>query len=309
MDKFSSPANDMDLLPYLIENKPLEDDSPNNTNFLSLKDFISLDEISDDSFISSSISQIFDKSPERSLEDSNIEKELSVSFIELKNNSKDMDIKNDVNIFCSETVKNKEEKNIFKVIYPSNFDDSENKEDNNFIPNQKDILLAGKRRRFSYRRQRKYNRDNIRKKIKRGFFNCALIKKLNEKLKGIGSRKYLRKFPQHFVSDVNQTRNKDILGMTLEEIFCKKELYLPENKEGLNNFLNNLKVIKSEEVEENEEFRKILNKTIKELYEEYINSDEFKVDEINRLKEKKMKDEYIERYISLARYLIAFFTQ
>ena len=136
-----------------------------------------------------------------------------------------------------------------------------------------------------------------------------MIKKLNEKLKGIGSRKYLRKFPQHFVSDVNQTRNKDILGMTLEEIFCKKELYLPENKEGLNNFLNNLKVIKSEEVEENEEFRKILNKTIKELYEEYINSDEFKVDEINRLKEKKMKDEYIERYISLARYLIAFFTQ
>jgi hypothetical protein len=166
-----------------------------------------------------------------------------------------------------------------------------------------------KRKRFQERRPRKENQDNIRKKIKRGFFNCALIKKLNEKLKGIGSRKYLRKFPQHFVSDVNQTRNKGILGMTLEEIFCKKELYLPENKEGLNNFLNNLKVIKSEEVEENEEFRKILNKTIKELYEEYINSDEFKVDEINRLKEKKMKDEYIERYISLARYLIAFFTQ
>ena len=166
-----------------------------------------------------------------------------------------------------------------------------------------------KRKRFQERRPRKENQDNIRKKIKRGFFNCALIKKLNEKLKGIGSRKYLRKFPQHFVSDVNQTRNKDILGMTLEEIFCKKELYLPENKEGLNNFLNNLKVIKSEEIEENDEFKKILNKTIKELYEEYINSDEFKVDEINRLKEKKMKDEYIERYISLARYLIAFFTQ
>ena len=166
-----------------------------------------------------------------------------------------------------------------------------------------------KRKRFMERRPRKENQDNIRKKIKRGFFNCALIKKLNEKLKSIGSRKYFRKFPQHFVSDVNQLRNKEVFGMTLGEIFCKKELYLPENKEGLNNFLNNLKVIKSEEVEENEEFRKILNKTIKELYEEYINSDEFKVDEINRLKEKKMKDEYIERYISLARYLIAFFTQ
>ena len=64
-----------------------------------------------------------------------------------------------------------------------------------------------KRKRFMERRPRKENQDNIRKKIKRGFFNSALIKKLNEKLKSIGSRKYFRKFPQHFVSDVNQKRN------------------------------------------------------------------------------------------------------
>ena len=228
----------------------------------------------------------------------------------------------DTNTFISSTT----DPNImpsFNDFMPINSDHSDTKNDsissqekpNLFTNTESDSILVKegegmlKRKRFQERRPRKENQDNIRKKIKRGFFNCALIKKLNEKLKGIGSRKYLRKFPQHFVSDVNQTRNKDILGMTLEEIFCKKELYLPENKEGLNNFLNNLKVIKSEEVEENEEFRKILNKTIKELYEEYINSDEFKVDEINRLKEKKMKDEYIERYISLARYLIAFFTQ
>ena len=166
-----------------------------------------------------------------------------------------------------------------------------------------------KRKRFHEKRPRKENLDNIRRKIQRGFFNLALIKKLNEKLKSIGSTKYFRKFPQHFVSDVNQLRNKVIFGMTLGEIFGKKELYLPENKEGLNNYLNNLKVIKSEEVEENEVFNKILNKTIRELYEEYLNSEEFKVEEINRLKEKKMKDEYIERYISLARYLVAFFTQ
>ena len=67
-----------------------------------------------------------------------------------------------------------------------------------------------KRKRFQKRRPRKENQDNIRKKIKRGFFNSALIKKLNEKLKKVGSRKYLRKFPQHFVSDVNQKRNKEI---------------------------------------------------------------------------------------------------
>ena len=163
-----------------------------------------------------------------------------------------------------------------------------------------------KRKRFHEKRPRKENLDNIRRKIKRGFFNLALIKKLNEKLKRIGSNIYLKKFPQNFVSDVNQKRNKEIFGMTLGEIFCKKELYLRENKEGLNNYINNLKVIEKEEVK-NKEFKKILKKPIRELYEEYINSNEFNVIEINRLKEKKIEDKYIEKYIIIARYLISFF--
>ena len=35
--------------------------------------------------------------------------------------------------------------------------------------------------------------------------------------------------------------------------------------------------------------KRILNTSLKELYEAYINSDEFKVNEINRLKKKKKK--------------------
>ena len=45
----------------------------------------------------------------------------------------------------------------------------------------------------------------------------------------------------------------------------------------------------------------ILNTSLKELYEAYINSDEFKVDEINRLKKKNMNDWYINRYIFLSK--------
>ena len=60
------------------------------------------------------------------------------------------------------------------------------------VKNREEML---KRKRFQDRRPRKENQDNIRKKIKRGFFNNGLIKKLNEKLKRIGSKKYLRKFP------------------------------------------------------------------------------------------------------------------
>ena len=91
-----------------------------------------------------------------------------------------------------------------------------------------------KRKRFQKRRPRKDNQDNIRKKIKRGFFNSALIKKLNEKLQRIGNKKYFKKFSQKFVSDVNKKRNKEIFNMTLFEILEKKELYLNEDKDCVN---------------------------------------------------------------------------
>ena len=38
----------------------------------------------------------------------------------------------------------------------------------------------------------------MRKKIKRGFLNKALIKNINENLKNIESKLYLEKFPQQF---------------------------------------------------------------------------------------------------------------
>ena len=73
--------------------------------------------------------------------------------------------------------------------------------------------------------------------------------------------------------------------------------------------MHNKKVLKSEDIKENGEFKKILNKTIRELYEEYLKSDEFKIDDINRLKEKNMEDDYITRYIYLANHLIEFLFQ
>ena len=182
-----------------------------------------------------------------------------------------------------------------------------NTENNSVLDKQEANFIS--RKRCSERRPRKENQDNMRKKIKRGFFNNALLKKLNDKLRSIGSKKYLERFPQYFASDVNQKRNHDILDMTLGEIFLKKELYIHENEKGLSNYLHNLRVVQSEEIKENEEFKKILKKKFLELYEEYINSDEFKIDEINRLKQKKLPEDYITRYIYLAKNLIEFFSQ
>ena len=163
--------------------------------------------------------------------------------------------------------------------------------------------LIGKKR----QRARKEDKDDIRVKIKRAFYNISLRNKLNNKLKSIGSKKYFEKFPKYFASDPNKKRNKEILNMTLNQIFAKKELYNYEDDCGKTKYLHNLKTVKNEEIKKNEEFQKILNKTFRELFEEYINSDEFKIDEINRLK-KKNRDEYIKKYKELAENLIEFFS-
>ena len=224
-------------------------------------------------------------------------------------NSNNEGIKTDAKISC-DCSKAKDKKKYFNVIYPHNDSlfNKTDKEDINLITEKDEINFLGNKR-LSYRRQRKDNKDNIRTKIKRGFFNSALINKLNDKLKSIGSTKYFMKFPQNFVSDISQKRNKEIVNMTLKEIFEKKELYKQENEIGFDNYLHNLKVIQSEIIKENSEFKKILNKTFRELYEEYINSDEFKIGEIGRLKEHKMEDDYIKKYIYLSRELIDFFNQ
>ena len=171
---------------------------------------------------------------------------------------------------------------------------------------KEDEKLIGKKR-LEIRRPRRENKDNMRKKIKRSFLNYALIKKLNDKLKSKGYAKYFEKFPSFFVTDIDRKRNKDILNMTLKEIFEKKELYKYENQKGFSNSLHNLKVVQSEEISENSDLKNIFNKTFSELYIEYINSDDYKIVEINRLKENKMNDEYIKRYIYLSRNLIEFF--
>ena len=74
----------------------------------------------------------------------------------------------------------------------------------------------------------------------------------------------------------------------------------------INNFHHNYQVIEKKEIKENIELKKIFNKKYIELFKEYINSKEFKIDEINRLR-KKFEKSYIERYIYLSKNFIEFF--
>ena len=97
---------------------------------------------------------------------------------------------------------------------PNLFTDTEK---NSFLFEDKENKLQKKR--FREKRPRRENQDNIRRKIKRGFFYHALIRKLNDKLRYIGVIKYFEKFPHPFVNDVNRKNNKQIIGITLREIF------------------------------------------------------------------------------------------
>ena len=187
----------------------------------------------------------------------------------------------------------------FKVIYPKNINVFTNTEC--YLKLDDDKFLMKKR---SHIRKRRYeNQDNIRTKIKRRFFNNALLNKLNHILNE--SKLYFQKFPIYFVSDINKERNKKIINMTLLEIIEKQELYKSNE---LNNYYHNLKVINDKEIQENEELKEILNKKYCELYKDYLNSKEFIIDEINRLKN-KMDDSYIEKYIYLAKHFIEFFSE
>ena len=163
-----------------------------------------------------------------------------------------------------------------------------------------------KRKRYSEKRSRKENQDNIRKKIKRGFLNNALIPKINMIIKKHGGKIFFEIFKQHFVSDVTRKRNMELINMTLEEIFRKKELY---HETDINFYYHNLKLVNSKEIQENKELKNIINLKLIKIFQEYINSKEFNIDEINRLKSKNMKDSYIKRYIYLAQNFIQFITE
>ena len=191
---------------------------------------------------------------------------------------------------------------IFEVIYPekiSLFTNIENKSTDTSLNGETSLL---KRKRNIKRRRRSENNDNIRKKIKRGFLNKTLIYKLNLILKYNGINSYFVKFPKKVSSNVTKEPNKKLLNMTLFEIFETKELYQADE---LDNYYHNLNVVEKEDIKEKFELKEILNKKYCELFEEYINSKEFKIDEINRLK-KKYDNSYIENYICLAKHFIEF---
>ena len=202
-------------------------------------------------------------------------------------------------------IEDKDKKTIFKVIYPekvSIFKNSKQEKIDNLL-SKCDL----KKRIKSVKKLKRYEcKDNIRKTIKRRFLNTYLKNGLNDKIKKAGYNLFFEYYPQKLVSQISREKDKQILEMKLLQIFENKDLYDEKN---LNNYYHNLKVIEQLKLEENPELNIILNKKYKDLFDEYINSDEFKIKEINRLKETKKDDNYIAKYIYLSKNFIEFCSQ
>ena len=160
-----------------------------------------------------------------------------------------------------------------------------------------EILYEDQIKRFSKKRNRYKNKDNILKKIITAFFNFYLLNAINLKLQNLGIKNYFEKFS---LNHINKQNKIVIMNMTLKQFIEKNEAY-HKQKNPKKKVHHNAYILNILEKYKNPVLKMILNTSLKELYEAYINSDEFKVDEINRLKKKNMNDWYINRYIFLSK--------
>ena len=154
-------------------------------------------------------------------------------------------------------------------------------------------------------RRRREHQDNIRKRIKRYFFNQIVIDMMNRELRKEGNKNYFELFPSDFVSDVARKRNKKILDMTIIQIMKKKELY---KNEYLKNYCHNIKILDSLNEEKNHNLIKILNTKYRDLFDEFLHSDKFQ-NFVNLLIEENESDVYLGRVKFITENWLKFFSE
>ena len=201
----------------------------------------------------------------------------------------------------------KDKKKIFDVIYPEK--NYKILTENEINPNSLDLFESfdfNKKTRSKVKQRRFTNQDNMRRVIKRRFSNTYLKNKFNKKLKKAGYKKFIECFPQEFAGNVTREINSSIINMTFGQILTDKRIYSGKK---LYQYENNLEIVNSIKKDQNSDLNEMLNKKFSELFEEYLNSDEFKIGEIQRLLNatKPKSGKYIQKYEYLAKNLIKFF--
>ena len=156
-------------------------------------------------------------------------------------------------------------------------------------------------------KSRKEAADNIRKKIKSRFFK-SLKNCINQEIEKKGINKKMEYLPQNFISNISKEEIKLMLDKTLKEII---NIYCIErNDEKSEKNLNLLKYLEVQKEKNNDKINKIykiFQTKIKNLFNEYIHSEEFE-QSLVKLKEEGNYFDYIKSYINEANNFINFFS-
>ena len=167
------------------------------------------------------------------------------------------------------------------------------------------------------RHRRKYNSDDIRKKIK-ARFHKSIKNIINENLRKAGSKHLFSFLPQIFISSIAREKNRQVLNLTYRELLQKDFLNDIDGNKYKNKsvdfskYKNNLRVLdyldKNPEICKNSGFDIISKMQYSALLEEYFKSDEFEK-EINKLREENEGEDYIKEYKKKAKEYIKFFSE
>ncbi len=155
--------------------------------------------------------------------------------------------------------------------------------------------------------------DNMRKRIKVNFCNCYLKKKMNDQLQDPESKKLNLEFAnwsQFFVTNYYKEHNRIFLNQTfrefiLDDSFKKGKKLIPLD---FVNYENNYKILiyLENKNSNNSELNTTLNLKIKDLYNEYLHSDEFQ-NSIEILETYGKNNEYIDIYIRVANDFVNYY--
>ena len=151
------------------------------------------------------------------------------------------------------------------------------------------------KKREKKKRIRYKDKDNIKNKIARDFFNTYLIEQINHIIKKEGSYLKLRKFPRNFFINVIEKKNEEIWNLNLENIIEKRDLYRRKNKDSNNPNLDMINKLKSEESKNIMKKLGILKNEIKNLYKEYLESEHYNMTKLPSIK-KQFDIDYFEKY-------------
>ena len=147
------------------------------------------------------------------------------------------------------------------------------------LEERKDIIINTKKERDG-KKYRFIRRDNVRRTVARFFFNHFLKNMIEKMKKECNCILYLNYFPKKFIFQAEKKRNKHFLDYTFEQLLENKDLY--ENKDIRNYYTINKKVIdelkseKNKNIMANKGYDKILKMTYRNLFQKFLNSDEYK---------------------------------